>query len=348
MAALIKSNSSRIFRHAQNDISKTLTISMALTGALTGLFIMPLGIFELIHDGKWILGGLSCNVRMASTSILCAVSVYHITSMAIIRYTAVCKPMYYRLFTNKTGYVMVVFSWIFPASIIIVINATGWWFQGREQVNRCLELAQLCGQMYNTSAILFMFPVCVFIPLALTYPLYVCILRDIWKFNQRKSLFLARRFMDSSETLNTDRNVLSLESSSVAGHVKKDCVLNEQESSKSPEDLNTVFTTSGDGSGNTPSRQRVMERPENHQTSRNLKANLTIGCILVCCTVCWMPSWILAMGALFDIYPWPYWSTVIIIWLAYLNSAINPFLYCFNKVVWNAVRALVCRRLADS
>ncbi|CAL1527957.1 unnamed protein product, partial [Lymnaea stagnalis] len=66
------------------------------------------------------------------------------------------------------------------------------------------------------------------------------------------------------------------------------------------------------------------------------KAYRTIGIIVLGFTVCWLPFSIFNVVAIYTGYSLPLWIILLFTWMGYVNSALNPIFFCFNKSVRQA------------
>lgn len=90
-------------------------------------------------------------------------------------------------------------------------------------------------------------------------------------------------------------------------------------------------------SGNIPNKnQERSSKPRS-----NLRAVKTIGVIVICFSVCWLPLSVNTTVAFFTKTGNPGLSTFGI-WSSYVNSAVNPVLYLFQKSIRAAIRSLIC------
>ena len=89
---------------------------------------------------------------------------------------------------------------------------------------------------------------------------------------------------------------------------------------------------------------RVRPRKQLSKTQRHLKAVKTIGLVVVCFTICWLPFvvYMVVWGVKDD--ETAYWTTLVVFWLAYFNSSLNPILYFGHETIRAALRDLLCNR----
>jgi 5-hydroxytryptamine receptor 4 len=81
-----------------------------------------------------------------------------------------------------------------------------------------------------------------------------------------------------------------------------------------------------------------------------IKAAKTIGLVISCFCCCWLPFFVLAITDPFIGYTVPYDVLSVTLWLGYINSMFNPFLYyMFDRDFQIAIRhVLRCRSVASS
>ncbi|CAL1533047.1 unnamed protein product, partial [Lymnaea stagnalis] len=80
--------------------------------------------------------------------------------------------------------------------------------------------------------------------------------------------------------------------------------------------------------------------PKSGQGSGNIRAFKTVGILVVGFTVCWCP----ALGIVclyFNLLEGLPPHLTVVLWMSYINTAVNPFLYCMNRSVRQAVKRLL-------
>ncbi|KAI8764608.1 beta-2 adrenergic receptor [Biomphalaria glabrata] len=82
-------------------------------------------------------------------------------------------------------------------------------------------------------------------------------------------------------------------------------------------------------------------RMRSNQQNKTSKAFTTIGCVVVCFTICWLPFSVYNFALVYSDYKMASWPFLLFWWMGYLNSAINPILYCFTRSVRQAIFALL-------
>lgn len=89
------------------------------------------------------------------------------------------------------------------------------------------------------------------------------------------------------------------------------------------------------------SSRKVSEIREARARS-SMKAVRTIGIVVACFSVCWLPINIVAIVGAFQNIDNPV-ITMFVLWLAYINSTLNPIIYCCQRSIRAAIRSLICQ-----
>ncbi|XP_068199393.1 trace amine-associated receptor 1-like [Antennarius striatus] len=101
-----------------------LILSLAVADLLVGAVVLPLSIVSLIICGH--LQDVICKLRSSFDMILSLCSVFHLCSISVDRYYAVCQPLKYRTRVNiHVIVIMVLVSWTVPALSGITIAVLG-------------------------------------------------------------------------------------------------------------------------------------------------------------------------------------------------------------------------------
>ncbi|KAK0065135.1 5-hydroxytryptamine receptor 4 [Biomphalaria pfeifferi] len=344
----------------KRSISKTLMMSSGFSGFLVGSLLMPLGIYEFVNSGRWYLGRELCSVRLAGLNIACAVYANHILCLSIDRYLAVCRSMLYRSLTSKLGYLMVGTSWALPFLCFMVFFVKGFSHADESDIERCYRLRDICIFVFNLKSLIKVNIFGVYIPFMTTIIIYVFILRETCRFNTRKS---KRQQVSYSKVLqpalsnNTEASID--EAKDNAGETssrnlsESSEIIREENSRNNTRSISTpqfysddLITSHSTASGNLSKRKQtkcaVIRSRLSVQLTQNKKAVRTIGSILLCYTLCWLPLWVCTVMGIFRLQVSDVWLFISVQWFAYLNATINPLIFCLNKSVRLEMKKLLC------
>ncbi|XP_059149908.1 beta-1 adrenergic receptor-like [Physella acuta] len=312
--------------HGHAHITRMLMASMTLSDAMIGLWVWPMSVMEIVNNGKWVMGMSLCTARLALNNLFCAVSIYHICFMAIDRYIAICQPLKYRMFTTRVGYLMVVLSWVVPTATTLLPSINDWHHHGVEQLVRCFHDKHICSTMFNAEALITIFSLACYLPFTVTYTLYCLILWEVRKFNQRQKTFTKYEIRGRRKNSGKHSVFCQTTVSTVCSGGRVDNADEDRTQTSAGEDIDAVDSGSKPASTNT----------------KNMKAYLNIGSVVLCFTVCWTPVWCLVMVFHFSSLQLPIWLLTLVNFLTYMNSAVNPLLYCGNPSVRKSLKSLMC------
>lgn len=179
--------------HNKNSyVTQLFMVSMSLSGVLSGAFVMPLAMSDVISNNNWTLGATLYKIRIAGDYLLYALTTIHITFMAIDTYILVCRPLIYRLLPAKTGYLMISIGWIVPVIII-----TTWCLQQ----NNLLQCSQYNDKNNGVINFNVTFGSLLLVNYAGVSILYLLVLKDIVRFRNRH---LSGAKVTNSETSSKD------------------------------------------------------------------------------------------------------------------------------------------------
>ncbi|XP_023679852.2 trace amine-associated receptor 13c-like [Paramormyrops kingsleyae] len=93
-----------------------LVMSLALADLLLGAVVMPFSMIRSV-EGCWYFGDTFCSLHSTFDFFLACASIFHLISIAVDRYQAVCNPLrYHDTVTIAVAWLMVALSWAAAAS----------------------------------------------------------------------------------------------------------------------------------------------------------------------------------------------------------------------------------------
>ncbi|XP_061099523.1 trace amine-associated receptor 13c-like [Conger conger] len=93
-----------------------LVMSLAVADLLLGVLVMPFSMIRSVEN-CWYFGEVFCSVHSSFDMFLATASIFHLISIAIDRYEAVCNPLRYSTrITIPIAFFMVALSWVFAGA----------------------------------------------------------------------------------------------------------------------------------------------------------------------------------------------------------------------------------------
>ncbi|KAM8871849.1 5-hydroxytryptamine receptor 4 [Synchiropus picturatus] len=309
-------------RHLRKKKTNYFIVSLAFADLLVALVVMPFAAIELT-TGQWQYGESFCLVRTSLDVLLTTASILHLCCIALDRYYAICcQPLVYRhKMTPVRVTVMLSGCWIIPTFISFLPIMQSWNAIGIEDI--IAERRAVAGGSNETS--------CVFI---VNRP-YALICSAVAFYVPLALMVLAyQRIYVTAMT-----HVRQIETLQRAGSAPVPwtgpIVTVRCSTSSDPEHYHMTTVEGSSSSEPVPianSRMRV-----------ETKAAKTLAVIMGCFCLCWAPFFITNVVDPFIHYtvPWQLWTAWL--WLGYINSGLNPFLYAFlNRAFRRAFLVILC------
>ncbi|XP_010775608.1 5-hydroxytryptamine receptor 4 isoform X2 [Notothenia coriiceps] len=310
-------------RHLRKKKTNYFIVSLAFADLLVALLVMPFAAIELI-TGEWRYGEIFCLVRTSLDVLLTTASILHLCCIALDRYYAICcQPLVYRhKMTPVRVAVMLSGCWFIPIFISFLPIMQSWNAIGIEDIIE--ERKGLAGASNDTSCVflvnmpyaLICSAVAFYVPLALMVLAY------------QQIYVTAMTHVRQIETLQRAG------SAPVSGPTPMITV--RSSTSSDPTDHYRLRTTRA----LSPSEQAPIA---NSRMRIETKAAKTLAVIMGCFCLCWAPFFITNVVDPFIHYsvPWQLWTAWL--WLGYINSGLNPFLYAFlNRAFRRAFLVILC------
>nr|XP_020465418.1 5-hydroxytryptamine receptor 4-like [Monopterus albus] len=310
-------------RHLRKTKTNYFIVSLAFADLLVALVVMPLAAIELT-TGRWQYGKIFCLVRTSLDVLLTTASILHLCCIALDRYYAICcQPLVYRhKMTPVRVAVMLSGCWLIPTFISFLPIMQSWNAIGIEDIIE--ERRVLRGGPNDTS--------CVFL---VNWP-YALICSAVAFYIPLALMVLAyqRIYVTAMTHVRQIEMLQRAGSAPVTGTIPVITV--SPSTSTDPVEYYCLRTTTGSSS----SEQSPVS---NSHMRVETKAAKTLAVIMGCFCLCWAPFFITNVVDPFIHYtvPWQLWTAWL--WLGYINSGLNPFLYAFlNRAFRRAFLVILC------
>ncbi|XP_028319216.1 5-hydroxytryptamine receptor 4 [Gouania willdenowi] len=310
-------------RHLRKKKTNYFIVSLAFADLLVALVVMPFAAIELT-TGQWRYGEIFCLVRTSLDVLLTTASILHLCCIALDRYYAICcQPLVYRhKMTPLRVAVMLSGCWVIPTFISFLPIMQSWNAIGIEDIIE--ERRSLSGGSKDTS--------CVFL---VNWP-YALICSAVAFYVPLALMILAyqRIYVTAMSHVRQIETLQRAGSAPVAG--TSPLITGRSSTSSDPLEHCRLRATTGSSSSDpvpvANSRMRI-----------ETKAAKTLAIIMGCFCLCWAPFFITNIVDPFIHYsvPWQLWTAWL--WLGYINSGLNPFLYAFlNRAFRRAFLVILC------
>ncbi|XP_051906250.1 5-hydroxytryptamine receptor 4 isoform X1 [Hippocampus zosterae] len=311
-------------RHLRKKKTNYFIVSLAFADLLVALVVMPFAAIELT-TGVWKYGEIFCLVRTSLDVLLTTASILHLCCIALDRYYAICcQPLVYRhKMTPLRVAVMLGGCWLIPTFISFLPIMQSWNAIGIEDI---IEERRISPGVSNETSCVFLVnrpyalicsTVAFYVPLALMVLAYQRIY--VTAMSHVKQIETLQR-AGSAPAFGTEAPIATARSSTCSDQADHDH-LGTAGGALFPEPAPVAN-----------SRMRV-----------ETKAAKTLAIIMGCFCLCWAPFFITNVVDPFIHYsvPWQLWTAWL--WLGYINSGLNPFLYAFlNRAFRRAFLVILC------
>nr|XP_056712213.1 trace amine-associated receptor 2 [Euleptes europaea] len=126
-----------------------LILSMAVTDFLLGFFIMPYSMIRSVEN-CWYFGITFCKVHYSFDLMLCLVSIFHLCSIAVDRFYAICYPLHYScIVTVPVIRQLIALCWLAPAIFAFGVVFSEVYASGIDGYATLVACSSSCPVMFN-------------------------------------------------------------------------------------------------------------------------------------------------------------------------------------------------------
>ncbi|XP_076330588.1 tyramine receptor 1-like [Tachypleus tridentatus] len=313
-------------------VTNYFVVSLAVSDVLVGSLVMPFGVMqEVAHH--WPLGRIACEFWISLDVLLCTASILNLCCISLDRYFAITSPMSYVVKRNsKLAIIMIAGVWVL-SGLITCPPIFGWHESDREN-------SSSCGYNTNVGYVVYSALGSFFIPAFVMVYVYYRIFAAAKKRESvltggvsiKKKLDIDQQDNFSCHSSVGDHMNSSLETS--RPHRNMDPAVRIDISSVSIDQEPELKKTSDKSSEKIHNLALALHFPRRlrkaaFQRERRVAKSLSV--VVGGFVLCWLPFFILYVIRPFCAYEIPQELSSCLVWLGWVNSAINPFIYALNN-----------------
>uniref|UniRef100_A0A182P804 Octopamine receptor beta-2R n=1 Tax=Anopheles epiroticus TaxID=199890 RepID=A0A182P804_9DIPT len=309
-------------------ITNYFVVSLAMADIMVAMMAMTFN-FSVQITGSWKFGSFMCDVWNSLDVYFSTASILHLCCISVDRYYAIVKPLKYPIsMTKRVVAIMLLNTWISPALLSFVPIFAGWYTTEKHR-KEVLEKPDSCLFTVNKPYAVISSSISFFIPCTIMVFTYFQIFREANR--QEKQLALRQ----GTAMLMHQHNAGGGAGGGSGGGTNGEA-LSGSGSSK-------TLTLHEVDAEQTPTKDRHLIKMK-----REHKAARTLGIIMGTFILCWLPFFLwYIITSLCDECPNPDIVVMLVFWIGYFNSTLNPLIYAyfnrdFREAFRNTLNCMFC------